>query len=371
MTTPASRWLCAILGLILALLFAATPLQAQFEKPYTVTRLAEGVHAIVWGEVLDYPYEGNHLIIINDEDVVVVDANRTPSLTETVIREIRKLTDKPVRYLINTHWHADHFFTNYIYQREFPEIEIVAHPAAIEGMNRVLQPYIDATSRFVLRAEKMLASGRGPGGEPLGGEEREALAAQYEFAKDKRLPIYRQLRLVAPTMTVPSGLTLHRGNREIQVRFLGKGNTAGDLIVYLPQEKILATGDLVNKPYPFLGYEFPIAWADTLKKLLSLEAETILLGHGPVQTDKGYLEFVSALLHSLSRQAREAVRQGLTPEQAAERIDLAEYFRALAGDDKEMFDDLQSAYKLHLVRRAMEELTGEIEPYPCDFCKKY
>ena len=131
---------------VLALMAFGTPspTAAQFTKPYTVVDLADDIFAIVWDDIVSVPIEGNNLVIINADDVIVVDSKRTPSLAMTVIDEIRKRTDKPVRYLINTHWHADHFYSNYVFQNEYPGVEIIGHPATTAGMNSILVPWLVA-----------------------------------------------------------------------------------------------------------------------------------------------------------------------------------------------------------------------------------
>ena len=131
-----------MLRTVLLLLVILLPVggAAQFTKPYRVVDLTDDIFAIVWDDILSYPVEGNKLVIINENDVVVVDSKRTSSLARTVIEEIRKGTDKPVRCLINTHWHADHFYANYVFQEDFPGVEIIGHPATSAGVWSVLVP---------------------------------------------------------------------------------------------------------------------------------------------------------------------------------------------------------------------------------------
>src|SRR5688500_3352045 len=95
--------------------------------PYRVRELAPGVHAVVREMVPRGISDSNVLIIINDTDVVVVDANIFPASAREMIAEVRKLTTKPVRYLVNTHWHSDHHYGNHAWQLAFPGVEIVQH----------------------------------------------------------------------------------------------------------------------------------------------------------------------------------------------------------------------------------------------------
>jgi len=341
----------------LTVLCAAAPAAAQFEKPYEVVDLAPGIFAVVWGDVLEWPYEGNNLVIVNDEDVVVVDSKRTPSLAETVIAEIRRRTDKPVRYLVNTHWHADHTYSNFVYRREYPGVEIVGHPATVAPFAEILQPAIDRTLAFAESAEERLAKGVDEEGRPLDAAGKEALAERWRVVRDERLPIYRRIRLVAPTMTVADELVLRRGEREIRIRFLGEGNTRGDLVVHLPKERILATGDLVVWPYPFLGLDdHPQSWVRVLDELVTWDVGTLVPGHGPVRHDLAYLRQVRDLLASLVEQTERRHAVGETLEQAQAAVDLGERMRGFTGEDEALERELVDEWVPYAVKLVWNHL---------------
>jgi len=313
------------------------PAVAQFTKPYEVVELTDDIFAIVWDDILSFPVEGNNLIIINEDDVVVVDSKRTPSLARAVIEEIRKRTDKPVRYLINTHWHADHFYANYVFQEEYPGVEIIGHPATTAGMTSVLVPWIAETSQLAARGRDLLESGRGEDGEVLTHATRRSLERRLEQARTQLMPLFDQIRLSPPTLEVTTGVTLQRGSREIQILHLGKGNTPGDLVVYLPEERIVATGDLIVRPYPFLGLDdHPVAWSETLGRIAELEVDFLLPGHGAVQRDFDYLHLVKRLFSSLGEQVRAGMEEGWDLETITAHVDLEEILQAIAPDRKNL-----------------------------------
>jgi glyoxylase-like metal-dependent hydrolase (beta-lactamase superfamily II) len=306
---------------------------AQFTKPYEVVELTEDIFAIIWDDILSFPVEGNNLIIINEDDVVVVDSKRTPSLAMTVIEEIRKRTDKPVRYLINTHWHADHLYANYVFQDEYPGVEIIGHPATAAGLDSILVPWLAETKELAATGPGLLASGRDADGELLTDEARQELESSLERAQTQLMPLFEQIRLTAPTLEITSGLTLQRGSREIQVLHLGRGNTPGDLVVYLPEEKIVATGDLVVQPYPFLGLDdYPVEWSTTLGRIAELDVEVLVPGHGNVQHDLDYLHLVEELFASLGEQVQAGIDRGWDRETITENVDLDAPMRAIIPD---------------------------------------
>src|SRR5262245_56736619 len=106
---------------VLAVSLAAAPTAAELpEKKLSVTPVADGVYAALWTEPLRDPIEGNSLFIVNDDDVVVVDSALFPSSTRRMIAALREITPKPVRYVINTHWHDDHHDGNFVYRETWP-----------------------------------------------------------------------------------------------------------------------------------------------------------------------------------------------------------------------------------------------------------
>src|SRR5579862_9263578 len=110
-------------------------------------------------------------------------------------------------------------------------------------------------------------------------------------------------------MTFDHDFTIDLGNREVQIKFLGRGNTAGDAVAYLPKDRILVAGDLVAAPIPNTYDGYPSEWIQTLQNLGALDAGTIVPGHGSVMHDKAYLFLVRDLLKSAVDQMNAKLRQ--------------------------------------------------------------
>jgi glyoxylase-like metal-dependent hydrolase (beta-lactamase superfamily II) len=128
-----------------------------------------------------------------------------------------------------------------------------------------------------------------------------------------------------PNMTLSDKLTLYRGGREIQLLFFGRGHTGGDVVVHLPAEKILLTGDLLLESIPFMGDGFPTDWIETLERLKGLEFDTVVPGHGPPFSDRERISRLQSLLAGLWEKAGESCNESLSAAQAAEQIDLTDY----------------------------------------------
>jgi glyoxylase-like metal-dependent hydrolase (beta-lactamase superfamily II) len=128
-------------------------------------------------------------------------------------------------------------------------------------------------------------------------------------------------------------LTLTRGHRTIEIRAIGRGHTAGDLVVWLPQEKIVAAGDLVIAPIPLVGGDQSYVgdWPTTLDHLLALGATTIVPGHGPVMHDTAFITQWQKLLRELKTQTDAAMARGETQEQAIGSIHVDDFRTAMAG----------------------------------------
>ena len=115
---------------------------------------------------------------------------------------------------------------------------------------------------------------------------------------------------------------LHRGDREIQILFLGRGHTAGDVVVYLPKERVVATGDLLVNGTSYLGDAFFTEWIQTIEALKQLDFDTVLPGHGAAFTGKAQLNHWQAYLKDFWEQAQKFHQAGTPWEEAAKQVDL-------------------------------------------------
>lgn len=350
-----------LVALTVALAFAA-PIHAQIGGVDMVD-LGGGVWAAIRANPVDEPAVGNSLIIINEQDVVVVDAALTPSSAAAILREVRGRTANPVRYLVITHWHDDHVLGAQTYLEAFPDLEIIAHPttrtAIAEGVIPSLHANMTAYPEALEETEAQLRSGVGADGSPLTADQR---ASQERFARILRdfIPEMQGMRVALPTMLVDDELVLHRGDRQIRIRWLGRGNTAGDLVVHLPVEGIVATGDLVVAPTPFALGSFIGDWIGTIAAVRALGADVLVPGHGPVMRDTAYLDTVTELLESVHRQVADAVARGLTLEETREAVDLEPFRARLAGDDRLRNASFRSYFVVPAVERAWREARGEL-----------
>jgi cyclase len=332
---------------------AAAPVCAQpAASDYDVARIADGVYTLTW-KTLPISPEPNVMIVVNDDDVLVVDSSMFPSTARTIVGEIRKLTPKPVRYLVNTHWHDDHVFGNAEFRDAWPGVEIIGHvntrtDAAEQAFGAIKQD-LENSKGLLAKYEGILRAGKTDDGTPLTEERRKRVEGVIEIYKRylKEIP---GVRVALPDVTVAGDLTIHSGSRTIDIRYLGRGNTRGDLVVYLPRERVLATGDLVVEPTPFGIGSYYADWKETLAKLKAFDATTIFLAHGAAQHDWTYVTKLQQLLGDLVTRVNAEIAKGATLEQVQKTVTLDDWKKELAGED----DVKKRAFDAYFVQPAVQ-----------------
>jgi len=253
--------------------------------PTGLIEVAHGVFA--------YVQEGGGLcvsnagLIVGAESCIVIDSLFAPSMTRAFRDEIRRVTDKPVRTLINTHHHVDHTLGNAL----FADARIISHANARREQQRAGMGVLE-----ILRP-------RIP-----------ELVAETDGV---------ELRL--PDVTFEGELTLHHEDRAIRLVHLGPAHTIGDALVVLPDERLLFAGDIAFLYVTPLALEGHIGgWLEVCDKVHALEVDTIAPGHGPV-AGKAELREMRDYLKSIRDQARTAFEAGRSERDAAQGIDLGEY----------------------------------------------
>lgn len=357
-------------GAALPLLFGCVlaskvPLHAQIRADYgtvadsyTTARLADGVVAFMAPDSRTPFVSGNSLAVIGKTGVLVVDSGHVPKLTRRMIEEIRRMTDAPVRYVVNTHWHFDHLMGNAEYTSAFPGAIVVSTEATAAEVRTQVPPYAATLAKQIGPAltsiREALTSGTRRDGTPMTADDRAFFEAEVHDFEAAR-PALDEMRYAPPTLTFDRELRIDLGGREVRVMFLGRGNTAGDAVVYVPDAKVVATGDLVVAPVPYATASFVFDWIQTMKKLTSLEVTAIVPGHGPVMRDWSYANRVSDLLASVAKQATDCVAAGLTLEDARKKIDVSSFRTALAGDDAFQLRIFDTYFLPGAVERAYRE----------------
>jgi cyclase len=276
--------------------------------------LGNGIYEIQHPDAPDGFPQGNTTVIVGSRAVLVVDSCLLPSSTKKDIEQIRKWTSKPVTWLVNTHWHFDHTLGNATYAAAFPNLQVLTSSETqrwIENWNP------GAIARYPARGQRlqaMLDSGKDSNGRLLTAEDRKEL--QQGIAGNA--PVAAEMKGTAqfmPTIWFDSGVTIDLGGRIVDVRFLGRGNTSGDTVIFLPKEKLLVAGDLLDHPVPYFYGGFPADLAKTLARVRDLHPETIIPGHGEVLHGTGYIDTVLELVNAVAAEVQKQLYENRTKEE--------------------------------------------------------
>jgi len=260
----------------------------------------------------------NSPVFVTGTEAIIVDSGTSPAAGRALVEDVRAVTDKPVRYVIDSHYHYDHLFGNQVFG---PEVQIIGHRQTRERLSvDTMQQFTFLTSVNPARLEALrqrIASEANP-------QQKAALERQLQIALDYREQV-KEVRQTPPNTTFESAITLHRGGRELRVLYLGRGHTDTDVVVYLPRERIVATGDLMESVLSYAGDSYPQEWIATLERLKALDFDTVLPGHGVPFTGKGKITAFQGYLRDLVNQTEALRGQGLSAEEAATRVDLTKY----------------------------------------------
>jgi cyclase len=342
---------------------------ASFAQPaddvtssYETVKVADGIWAFIAPETKSGLVSGNSIAIAGDDGVLVVDTGMFPSLTRRMIAEIRQKTDKPVRYVVNTHWHWDHNFGNSVYRDEYPNVTIISTPFTRTSMaelnSKVLDNYRQNGTAMLEKLHQRLAARKNADGTamtPEQFEEKETLAHDA----DRAMPEFQKGRIELPNQTFTDSLTLFLGKREVDVRFLGRANTAGDVVVYVPDAKALMTGDILVGPIPFGTGSYVSEWIAVMKKLDAMDAAVIVPGHGPVEHDETHLHAMTALLESIDSQVRDAVKAGLSLDDTRKKVDISKFTEQLTGGIASRKRNFEQFFVTPMVELAYKQAKGE------------
>ncbi len=291
------------------------PSSAQSFYKYEVEKVATDIF-VLKPIISDYRWvTSNIVVIVNENDLLVVDSGLLPDAANEAIKEIREISSKPIRNLVNTHWHGDHWQGNEAFEKAYPRIQFIATEQgkkSIEenGLVWAKKLYIKYFELSIANYDKAIAE-KSLDGKTLSDVELADLkTATAQFRQD--LEGIRRLKPVLPNITFSDKLVITKGSREIQLLYLGIGNTSGDAVVYLPKEKIVIAGDLVVHPSPYESGMFSPEWLETSQKLAALDFEILIPGHGEVQHNKDYLNFLNSLFEEIIKQVKYAYKNGTT-----------------------------------------------------------
>jgi cyclase len=348
--------LCAVLAVLCCSMTAVADTVTTQQR--TITKLTDGVYTIRHKDSPDGNLNGNTTVLIGDKEVFVVDSCFQLSAAKEDVAQIRQWTNKPVRYLLITHFHNDHNMGSGVYSAAYPGMDVIAQTATKRDMYRTPVTPSRFMQQIAVREER-LRTGNGADGKPMT-EAQIAQTKQNLSGKKQVLDELKEFVYQAPTVTFDHEMNIDLGNREVQIMHFGRGPTQGDAFVYLPKERILIAGDLVTHPVLYTYDGYPTDWIETLERMARVDFETVVPGHGEVLRGRDYIYLCRDLLKSAVEQVHARLEELSSRienpplEDVQKGVDLSSFRAKFGGEDRdslEAFDDAAAA----LVRVAYKE----------------
>lgn len=237
----------------------------------------------------NYDYGGsNSAVLITDEGVLVVDTRMHPDAAEALLAQIRELTDAPIRYVVISQFHGDHYMGNVVFQRE--GATFIAH--------RDTQRIIEERFQYEVETRPFAERGQDPD----------------------------EVVLVLPDILFDRRMTLSLGGRTVELIYLGAGQNEGDTLIYFPHARALHTGGVFhNRSWANTSYTPSFeGWLTVLRNIKSIDADTYLPPHGPLATVED-LDLFTQFIGELNAAVRTSVDNGLSLEAMLESLQFEQY----------------------------------------------
>jgi cyclase len=262
----------------------------------------------------------NSPIIVTDTEAIVIDSEITPAAARALIADLKAVTDKPVKYVIDSHYHYDHAFGNQVFG---PDVQIIGHENTRKRLlGNTMEQYtylssVEPVPARVAALRERIAKETDP--------QQKALLERQVANSLAYLEQVKEIKVTPPGVTLDRRMTLYRGGREIRLMYFGRGHTDTDLVVYLPKEKIVCTGDLMESVISYMGDAFATDWPATLDRLMELDFDTVMPGHGVVFKGKQRIQEFQRYVREVLKQAADLKQAGVPADAAAQRIDMTAF----------------------------------------------
>jgi glyoxylase-like metal-dependent hydrolase (beta-lactamase superfamily II) len=225
----------------------------------------------------------NSAIFVNSTDVLVVDSHSKPSAAASLIAQIKKeVTSKPVRYVVNSHFHWDHTQGNHAYRIAESKIDFIASEPTKQLMADLAQVRLKESLAEVPKQIEML---RARASKSRSKEEKAFCEDQIRQLQSYQAELQNYV-LELPTITFNKSHAIEDKAHDLRIEYRGHAHTAGDVVVFCPQKRVVATGDMIHGFLPFISDGFPISWPKTIDSVAELGFTQVLPGHGPLHPNR-------------------------------------------------------------------------------------
>jgi glyoxylase-like metal-dependent hydrolase (beta-lactamase superfamily II) len=318
--------------------------------------VAPHVHLVYRPVAINAPYEGNSIVIEQSDGLVVVDAGGSPPSGAYIVAEIKKISNRPVKALIYTHYHGDHNLGAGAFLKSWPDLKIISTAATKANMTGKPMNYIKTYSASYASeidyAKKQVADPSLPDAVRAGWQ-------QYIDVGNSIVAGYKNMQAYPATATFTDKYAIPDSSEPVEIAFLGNANTDGDAVIWIPNEKVLCSGDIVVNPIPYAAASYPSSWIEVLKKLKTYHAEYLIPGHGEVQTDNVYVDKIIAALEDVRAQVTPLAKKGVKLDDVYKQTDFEKLKSSFAGDDTWKRLLLNAFFLRSIVKNAYFEAAGQ------------
>jgi glyoxylase-like metal-dependent hydrolase (beta-lactamase superfamily II) len=286
-------------------IFRATQARAQatpnLPKLFDIQQVAPKVYAAVATPTA--VLNCNAAIFENSRDLLVVDTHSKPSAVVALVAQLRReVTAKPVRYIVNSHFHWDHTQGTSAYRKMDPG----AHVISSEATRRLLSE--NGAQRLRQSLDQMRASleeiqKRGQADESA--QIKSYLAEMSNYSPE------------LPDITFDRDLILHDKEQDLHLAFRGRAHTLGDVVVFSPSKRVVATGDKIHSLLPFIADGYPREWPETMRSVAEIPFDHLIGGHGPVQQGKAHLQGMAGYIAEITAAVDRGKNRSLADLQSA------------------------------------------------------
>lgn len=331
------RGMCGALAALVVVFAGPGALAQEALRPdgtqsgITVTELADDVYQFT-ASYDGYVEDTNSLVAVTRDGVLIFDTFTRPSTARAALALLRTLTNKPVRYIVNSHWHPDHWTGNEVYAEAFPNLEIIATEETAQYMRSIGPGFV---ALFQHRREN-LAAQRAARTTPLSAEE--------DLQERIRLDMFAEVSAVRnrayPTRTYHGQMTLNFGGRQFRLRSQ-TGDASFSTTMEMPREHIIAVGDMVVHPVTWTTNSYSVSpWLDSLREVRDRNWTMLVPGHGALQRDRTYLSLIIDLFDTTRTQVHEAITGGAVfGDEVQQRIDVSA-MNPRFGEHADEFEDV-------------------------------
>jgi glyoxylase-like metal-dependent hydrolase (beta-lactamase superfamily II) len=326
-------------------------------------RVAPGVWVLAEPRFQVQPI-GNVTVIEQADGLVLVDAGGSAGSGRRIVAMVRQLSPKPVKAIILSQWHGDKVQGLAELLKAWPGARTIAtaptraHLADPRTMNTPGAPDAARNAAFVKAQQDAAAYMDGEAAKATSEVERRGFQAAAESFRQYAADADGTLTL-APKESFADRLAIADARHPVEARFLGRANTDGDAVVWLPRDRILVAGETVILPFPY-GYEsYPASWIEVLAKLRAYDFKALIPGHGPPQRDRAQIDRIVLALQAVRNQVAPLAAKGATLAEVEATVDLAPQQAAFVGDDPWLGRWFKAFFAQPIIASAYKEAKGE------------